>query len=351
MKPFWRNIKKYISIDGPSILTVMIIIVATITITGFYTEKEITIIDNEEILKVSTNLKTVGELLANQNITLGEYDTIDYELQTKIRNLPSATIQISRAVPVILEVDGAEQMLMTTKNTIEDVLKENNIALTKLDYISEHELTDKIEEGMKIAVIRVTEEFTTKTVAVPFNQETRKNKTLNKLVVKVLQEGVNGERQITYKKTFENGKQVKEEIEKDILTKAPVNKITEIGTVGVKELSRGGLLRYKEVLPMKATAYTLSYSDTGKRPGHKDYGITASGRKAERGVIAVDPRVIPLGTKVYVETVGNGADYGYAIAADTGGAIKGNVIDLFYDSKIEALNWGRRNVRVYIIND
>ena len=351
MKPFWRNIKKYISIDGPSILTVMIIIVTTITITGFYAEREITIIDNDKILKVNTKLRTVGELLSNQNITLGEYDTIDFDYQTKIRNLPRAKIEISRAVPVVLKLDGTEQMLMTTKNTIADLLEDNSIALGELDYLVDHTMKDNLKEGMEVEVVRVTEQFEVQTIEVPFVSETRKNKTLDKSISRVIQEGKNGERQITYKKTFENGKEIKSEVDKDILTKPPVNKITEVGTTGVKALSRGGSVRYKDVLPMQATAYTLSYEDTGKRPGHKDYGITASGRKAQRGVIAVDPRVIPLGTKVYVESVGNLPDYGYAIAGDTGGAIKGNIIDLFYDTQLEAQNWGRRPVRVYIIND
>ena len=351
MKPFWRNIKKHISIDGPSILTLMIIMVVTITITGFYAEREITIMDNENILKVSTKLKTVGDLLKDQKITLSEYDTIDHDYQTKIRNLPRAKIQISRAVPVVLKLDGTEQLLMTTKDTIEHVLENNNIALSDLDYIVNHSKEDKVSEGMEIEVVRVTEELEVKTVPVPFSSETRKNKSLSKSVVKIIQQGVKGERQLTYKTTFENGKEVKKEVVKDILTKAPVNKVTEIGTTGIKELSRGGYIRYKDVMQMQATAYTLSYSDTGKRPGDKDYGITASGRKAQRGVIAVDPRVIPLGTKLYVESIGNLPDYGYAVAGDTGGAIKGNIIDLFYDTQFEAVNWGRRNVRVYILND
>lgn len=59
----------------------------------------------------------------------------------------------------------------------------------------------------------------------------------------------------------------------------------------------------------------------------------------------MDPRVIPMGSKVYVE------GYGYAIASDTGSAIKGNIIDVFFNTKVEALNWGRRNVKIRIINE
>ncbi|AYC28566.1 LysM peptidoglycan-binding domain-containing protein [Paenisporosarcina cavernae] len=77
-------------------------------------------------------------------------------------------------------------------------------------------------------------------------------------------------------------------------------------------------------------------------------GITSTGinlkRNPDAKVIAVDPRVIKLGTKVYVE------GYGYAIAGDTGSAIKGNKIDVFFDTRSEALNWGRRTVKIKILD-
>ena len=94
---------------------------------------------------------------------------------------------------------------------------------------------------------------------------------------------------------------------------------------------------------MNASAYTAGYESTGKRPGDKGYGITASGTKAVKGTVAVDPRVIPLGSKLYVE------GYGYATAQDTGSAIKGNKIDLFYDSLYEAKKFGRKNLTVYVL--
>ncbi|MGH4124268.1 MAG: 3D domain-containing protein [Clostridium sp.] len=79
-------------------------------------------------------------------------------------------------------------------------------------------------------------------------------------------------------------------------------------------------------------------------------GFTSSGSKTNRdpngySTIAVDPRVIPMGSKLYVE------GYGYAIAADTGSAIKGNIIDVFFNTEAEARNWGRRTVKIRIIND
>ena len=115
--------------------------------------------------------------------------------------------------------------------------------------------------------------------------------------------------------------------------------------------SRGAPFRYSKILICTATAYDLSYASCGKNPGDPAYGITYSGTRARPGVIAVDPRVIPLKSRVYIESLDNSADYGFAIAEDTGSAIKGNKIDLFIGDNKAAMRYGRRQVRVYIIED
>lgn len=93
------------------------------------------------------------------------------------------------------------------------------------------------------------------------------------------------------------------------------------------------------------TLNATAYCPCSKCCGSYANGYTASGMKAGYGVAAVDTRVIPLGTKLYVE------GYGYCIAADTGGAIKGNRIDLCYGTHSAALasGFGHKNVKVYII--
>ena len=119
--------------------------------------------------------------------------------------------------------------------------------------------------------------------------------------------------------------------------------------------SRGSYIRdtnappteYEKVIQVRATAYCLCQKCTGKTPSSPGYGHTASGLVIVPGrdmkVLSVDPSVIPLGTEVYVE------GYGYAIAADTGGAIKGNKIDVYKDIHALALQWGVRNVNVYLL--
>ena len=112
---------------------------------------------------------------------------------------------------------------------------------------------------------------------------------------------------------------------------------------------------FKSVLSMNATAYCLCKKCCGKAETHPPYGVTASGYRINPGtnekVIAVDTSVIPLGTKVYVEGLNGANSYGYAIAADTGSAIKNMKIDLYMDSHAEALRWGFKKVNVYLLED
>lgn len=102
-----------------------------------------------------------------------------------------------------------------------------------------------------------------------------------------------------------------------------------------------------------ATAYDLSYQSTGKYPSHKEYGITFSGNKAVKGrTIAVDPDIIPLGSKVYIEfPKGYSSLNGWYVAEDTGIKVKGRVIDIFLGEHAykEAMNFGRRSIKVKII--
>lgn len=98
-------------------------------------------------------------------------------------------------------------------------------------------------------------------------------------------------------------------------------------------------------MTVEATAYCACKICTGKTPDHPAYGITASGENARPGVVAVDPDIIPLGTKIWVE------GYGEAVAADTGGMIKGRKIDVYFPTHQEAVEWGRKRVTIKIFQE
>jgi len=140
----------------------------------------------------------------------------------------------------------------------------------------------------------------------------------------------------TFRVTYIDGKPV----EKELLTVARKESqptVFYIGRGGMQS-DRGSFTR-KGVMDMEATAY-----DPGPRcNGRGSRGRTATGARVTFGVVAVDPRVIPLGTIVFVE------GYGLALACDTGGAIKGKRIDLGYNSSHAANEFGRQHVRVHIL--
>ncbi|MBR6012445.1 MAG: hypothetical protein IK062_01510 [Selenomonadaceae bacterium] len=120
----------------------------------------------------------------------------------------------------------------------------------------------------------------------------------------------------------------------------PVENAAEIETVeepAVEDVEEESRVAYASVMSMEASAY-LPTDGSGS-------GYTATGMRAAYGVAAVDPSVIPLGTRLYIP------GYGEAIAADTGGAIRGYKIDLCMESYSEAMNFGRRNVTVYVLDD
>lgn len=112
---------------------------------------------------------------------------------------------------------------------------------------------------------------------------------------------------------------------------------------------------YVKYYDMTATAYCICQKCCGKSPSSPGYGRTASGLVIVPGtgmkIAAVDRSVIPLGTNIYVEGLNGAPNYGFALAADTGGAIKNSRIDLYFDTHQAALKWGRKSVRVYILPD
>ena len=179
-----------------------------------------------------------------------------------------------------------------------------------------------------------TTKIETRTVEVPVEVQYERVDTLPKGEEKVLQEGTVGLDEVEEEIHYKQGDVIdtKELQRKTITPMQP--KVVQVGTREV-EVSRS-YDRVREVITMEATAYLPT-------DGGGD-GITATGIRARHGVVAVDPNVIPLGTRVYIP------GYGEAIAADTGGDIVGNRIDVVLEDYGSAMQFGRRTVDVYILS-
>ena len=352
------------------IYAVMIMLVTTTVAIGVYdfNIKTGTLTIEGKSEEVKTKKITVGELLKEKEITLGHEDYINVSEESEIKN--EFDIVIRRSVPVVLNFKDKEVNIETTELTVEDVLNSLSIFYDEDDKITP-ELDAKVVKDMTITVTEFEEKLKTIDEEIAFEVETKNSGNLEKGKTLVVQEGIKGLRQNKVKEIYENGKLITTEVEETKLVREPVKQIVQVGTkVAAPVASRGGesqavkstkavqtssaapvaSLSGAKSIVMNASAYDLSYASTGKNPGDKYYGITASGTKARPGVVAVDPKVIPLGTKLYIESMDGTGSYGYASAEDKGGAIKGNRIDLFYANRSDALQFGRRQVKVYILD-
>lgn len=180
-----------------------------------------------------------------------------------------------------------------------------------------------------------------------YNTVKKLNSNLEAGTIVTINEGEAGKAVRTVKVKYVDGEEVSREILSEEVVKQPVDKVVEYGSKNATANSpvSTGALNYKRVIECNATAYDLSPEENG---GYG--GMTATGVPLDKGVIAVDPRVIPLGSRVYIEAIDGSWSYGYAVAADTGGAIKGNRVDLCYRTRSECIQFGRRKCRVYILN-
>ncbi|MFA5537424.1 MAG: 3D domain-containing protein [Bacillota bacterium] len=238
-------------------------------------------------------------------------------------------IEITRAEQVFIEADNEIIVARSINTEPESLLAEAKIQVGDLDLM----LTGYTLAGFKtIKVVRITEKVVEEQVAIPFTTFRQPDHKLRRGEQKLLQSGQDGLRLNEIKVTLADGEELEREIINSEVLAAPVRQVIAYGiNEGSAPASRSLQHNVKEIRTMEATAYT----HTGNR--------TATGIYPYVGVVAVDPRVIPLGSKLYVE------GYGYAEAQDTGGAIKGDRIDIFLDTEIECINWGRRVVEVHFL--
>lgn len=295
----------------------------------FALQKPVTVEVDGKVIKTCVFFSgTVGDVLQKKGIVLGEKDKVEPDLDTRVKK--NTRIVVTRAFKVVVIADGERKEIITTPVTISQAIELAGVELGAKDIVKTNP-TQYTVPGQEIEVIRVTEKEVELKEPIPFEVEKTYDNTLEKGLTKTLAQGKEGLALNVVRITYHNGQEVKREVIESKTLVPPQNKIVALGTI--TSVSRGSLrLNFREARYMQASAYTY----TGRR--------TATGKYPEVGMVAVDPSVIPLGTRLYVE------GYGYAVAADTGGAVRGNELDIFMETREQCLNWGRRTVKVYILD-
>ncbi|WP_017729524.1 G5 and 3D domain-containing protein [Halalkalibacterium ligniniphilum] len=402
------NIRKLVSGPRPGkkfVISLMsLILFAAIIGYAVYETTKATVtvaLEGEEEVVVQTHASTVGELMEEQAWDVQNHDLIEPALDSEI--IGNMTIAWKPAKQIFVKIDGEERTVWTTANNVEELIKELEIAHTEKDYLQpslttaitdemnlvyesafqvelisdgkkrevwttsttvadfleredlelgeldrvEPELDARIDEQTDIRVIRVEKVTDVVEESVAFATVTRKDDKLESGKEKVIDSGKEGRVEKHYEVTLEDGKEVSRELVKTETVRESEDRVVAVGTrPAATNVSRSASAASSSSTPsgrtlsVTATAYTANCAGCS--------GITATGINLNNNrhakVIAVDPSVIPLGTRVHVE------GYGTAIAGDTGGAIRGHKIDLHMPTKAEAQRWGRRTVKITILN-
>ena len=328
--------KKILAIATPlfviSVMSICVVANARKTVT-------INVDGNEQIFV--TYKRTIKDALKQVGIELGSKDKVEPALEKKL--VKDEVIEVRKAVNVEIVSKDKTISIMTAEPTIgamleaeSEKLKAENIKFDKYEDEVNPSLDTKIKDNLSIQLVdvEVLNEVSTDTIA--YDTLTENDNTMEVNTTKVKQSGEEGQVEVTYKVTKKNGKEVsREQISSKVLKEA-VTEIVLQGTAKVYASRSGETGTYKDVLYCQATAYTGGgLTATGSVPTYNPRGLST---------ISVDPSVIPLGALVYVD------GYGKAIASDTGGAIQGNIIDVYVNSNSDAISWGRQyNVPVYIV--
>lgn len=312
-------------------------------------QKNVTLSVNSNDVVVNTYTNTVKELLEEQDIDLDDVSSTDVPLDSDIHDGQTIDVEVTNNFKVL--VDGKTLKLNTAATDVKEVLDEAGVTLGENDTV-EPELATAATTDLVIDIHRVTIEEEIRETELAYSVETKKDSAMFSGEQEVVQEGQTGLQTDTYRVTYRDGEYYSEELVDSEVTD-PVTEIVAVGSgsststdasyvsndedsenesTASDQVAPNGM-SYSKVLTCKATAYHES-----------DGSLTKSGTLARVGAIAVDPSVIPLGTKLYVE------GYGYCVAEDTGGLIKGNRIDVYFNSDEECINWGVKSVTVYILN-
>ena len=265
-------------------------------------------------------------------------------------------ITVQREQIIMIDYCGSKVRASSFGESLQSLLDRLGLQ-TNGSYNVSESLNTMTYDGMEVYIDNVVQTQESYTVELPYETIYCNDPTLPEGEEEVLVEGVTGqllrEAQVVYKNAEEKSRIVLEET----VTQQPVDKIVAVGTGtnvgeeldtpligdGVIVLSTGEVLTYTGSKTFKATAYT-----------HTDEGcdrITATGTRVRVGTVAVDPRVIPYGTRMFIVTNDGSYVYGIATAEDCGGAIKENRIDLYFETTSECFKFGRRTCTVYFLGD
>jgi uncharacterized protein YabE (DUF348 family) len=296
----------------------------------------ITVVEDGRPVTLRTSVETVNDALSEAGITLGPADEVFPPTQTALNS--GMQISVDHAKAITLQLGEHSQIIYSQAATLEEALLEAGYTFGPDDRV-EPALDAAVTNEMVARLVRVSgqafferEDVIHKTVFEPDDSlvgtETRRI------------EGYDGVRITEYEIVIEDGVETARTFVAETFDPEPVDTVIYYSSSAVNSTGSADNLQVAQTMHMYATWYNAASS--GKEATHPAYGITRSGVPLTKGIVAVDPNVIPLGTRLYIP------GYGFAIAGDTGGGIIGDRIDLGYPDGV-AVDWRTGWVDVFIL--
>ena len=298
----------------------------------------ITINNCGEEQTISLAKGTVEEALNRTGITLAENQSVTPSLNTVITG--DMNIYVYNSKNIKLTINGTEMTVKAPEGTIENALNILGYEITDDDILNVDK-NAQVEDDMKITLKKVTYVDEKSTKKISYKTVEKDSDDIMTGESEVSQKGVDGEKEVTKRCKYIDGKYDSTKVIDEKVTKEPVDKIVLNGTKrGTTTDSSGAPVSYSYMVSGSGTAYTAA-------PG----ALTATGVPVYEGGVAVNPAIIPYGSKLYIEAADGSHVYGYATAVDTGGALMDGsaIVDLFYFSYDDCVSFGRRDVNVYVL--
>lgn len=353
-------------------LIVAIMIVFT-SFSAFSTDRSVsyTVTEDGKSYVVSTEADNVNDVVNEAGIALSNNDIAEYTNEND-----SEKISITRRNTVTVSYHGEKSQIVTAESTVGGVLNNLGVSVGKNDTLS-HKANQSVTDSMEISVDEITKKQSTSSSLISYNEYlalAKSSDTVKSLIEKTSNK-IKVER--TFEVTYTNGKQTASKLVNQKFTeqkpvavksaaatvKSSSAKSTAEKTTSIKKTAKAAgvydpdkaisPLVPKNDIQLDSNGRPINYKTvyTGTGSAYSGGGTTASGRPAAVGYVAVNPNVIPYGTKLYIRSKDGKYNYGYAIAADTGGFIHmGRLVDLYFDTNSQCRQFGLRDVEVYVLN-
>lgn len=331
----WKHerIRKAIAITA-----IVVIIMLTALLFWYYaTIKKIVIVIDGQERAIETRTNTLRNVLAEQAITVRPHDMVSRPLTAAISD--GERVIIERTLPICIISGSKKRMVYTTKKTVDEALVALQVPIGLDDKVFP-DRKSAIQKGMKIRIMRIRKKLEQRMVKTPYQIIKRADDTMLQGTMKLIQPGHEGLVIQKVQNVSKDGKFIFAKFMGKYVYVKPKNKVIAYGTKKNQQVKLQHTMKfnYKKVLNnFQLTAYTEKVGSPGVR--------TASGTIVSEGrTIAVDPKVVPLGWWVYIDKIG------FRRAEDTGGAVKGKIIDVYYKSNHVVRKFGRKKgYRVYVV--